>query len=95
MIYSTTEKYKDLHSIQRVNSVKILVSTARLEVIIGKKKAWPAPMDTVRKFARLILQNFMNVFITELFLFLIIVFSNGEKNTCLSEGRVVLFSFLV
>ena len=38
-IYSTTEKYKDLHSIQRVNSVKILVSTARLEVIIGKKKA--------------------------------------------------------
>ena len=39
MIYLTTEKYKDLHSIQRVNSVKILVSTARLEVIIGKKKA--------------------------------------------------------
>ena len=40
MIYSTTKKYKDLHSIQRVKSVKIHVSasTARLEVIIEKKK---------------------------------------------------------
>ena len=40
MIYSTTKKYKDLHSIQRVKSVKIHVSasTALLEVIIEKKK---------------------------------------------------------
>ena len=40
MIYSTTKKYKDFHSIQRVKSVKIHVSasTARLEVIIEKKK---------------------------------------------------------
>ena len=40
MVYSTTKKYKDLHSIQRVKSVKIHVSasTARLEVIIEKKK---------------------------------------------------------
>ena len=41
-----------------------------------KKKAWPGPMDTVRKFASLILQNLKNVFITELILFLIIVFLN-------------------
>ena len=41
MVYSTTWKYKDLHSIQRVKSVKIHVSgsTARLEVIIEKTKA--------------------------------------------------------
>ena len=43
MIYSTTKKYKDLHSIQRVKSVKIHVSasTALLEVIIEKKKQQP------------------------------------------------------
>ena len=41
MVYSTTWKYKDLHSIQRVKSVKIHVSgsTARLEVIIEKTNA--------------------------------------------------------
>ena len=95
MIYSTTEKYKDLHSIQRVNSVKILVSTARLEVIIGKKKAWPGPMDTVRKFARLILQNLMNVFITELILFLIIVFLNEEYVSFRRTGCLIFLSCLI
>ena len=64
MVYSTTWKYKDLHSIQRVKSVKIHVSgsTARLEVVIEKTKA--------------------------------LTFSL-MKNTCPSEGQVVLFSFLV
>ena len=40
MIYSTTKKYKDLHSTQRVKSVKIHVSASTdvLEVIIEKKK---------------------------------------------------------
>ena len=50
-------------------------------------------MDTVRKFARLILLNLMNVFITELFYFLLLF--SLMKNTCPSEGRVVLLSFLV
>ena len=51
-------------------------------------------MDTVRKFARLILLNlYMNVFITELFYFLLLF--SLMKNTCPSEGRVVLLSFLV
>ena len=40
MVYSTTWKFEDLHSIQRVKSVKyhVSASTARLEVSVEKKK---------------------------------------------------------
>ena len=52
-------------------------------------------MDTVRKFARLMLQNFMNVFITELFLFLIIVFSNEEYVSFRRTGCLIFLSCLI
>ena len=52
-------------------------------------------MDTVRKFARLILQNLMNVFITELILFLIIVFLNEEYVSFRRTGCLIFLSCLI
>ena len=72
----------------------MLVEVQRgLKSSLKKQKPSPGTMDTVRKFARLILLNLMNVFITELFYFLLLF--SLMKNTCPSEGRVVLLSFLV
>ena len=95
MIYSTTKKYKDLHSTQPVKSVKIHVSasTARLEVITEKKKALTRPDGYCPQIARLISQNLiMNAFITELILFLIIVFLNEEYVSFRRTGCLTFLS---
>ena len=52
-------------------------------------------MDTVRKFAGLILLNLMNVFITELILFLIIVFLNEEYVSFRRTGCLIFLSCLI
>ena len=52
-------------------------------------------MDTVRKFARLILRNLMNIFITELISFLIIDFFNEEYVSFRRTGCFISLSCLI